>query len=261
MPSKINGVNFADLVKKEVGKSLEVQTSETNDMKKILLAELDTAHELLLGALARISCLEKEIQKFQPTINTSTSSSSLSSPQRRNNRICRHWIQNKCTWGENCKFSHDNGRVSVGSFESAESGLKNFPDSNIKEKVQQTHDIMETADTTFMSHKVNFPNIQNVLLPSNQNMSAKSPTETSSETIPAAPTMGHKFHCRKVTPSASSPNNTCLSGSARRSTPSSTPKTSHQDVTWHKNLLDKVKVLEEKYADQYSPRMDKGSHH
>ena len=90
-------------------------------------------------------------------------------------------------------------------------------------------------------------------------MSAKSPTETSSETIPtappAAPTMGHKFHCRRVTPSASSPNNTCLSGSARRSTPSSTPKASHQDVTWHKKLL-KVKVLEEKYADQYSPRMD-----
>ena len=62
MPPKINGVNFVDLVKKEVEKSLEVQTSEINDMKKILQAELDTAHELLLGALARISCLEKEIQ-------------------------------------------------------------------------------------------------------------------------------------------------------------------------------------------------------
>ena len=64
MPPKINGVNIANLVKQEVAKSLQAQTSEINDMKKIVQAELDTAHDLLIGALARITCLEKEIQHF-----------------------------------------------------------------------------------------------------------------------------------------------------------------------------------------------------
>ena len=61
MPAKINGVNLSDLVKREVEKSVQLQTSELNEMKCIMQAELDTAHQLLLGALARISCLEKEI--------------------------------------------------------------------------------------------------------------------------------------------------------------------------------------------------------
>ena len=146
MPARINVVNLADLVRKEVEKSVQLQTSELlNEMKSIMQAELDTAHQLLLGALARISCLEREVQKFQPT-NTSTSSL-LSSPQRRNKSICRHWVKNRCTYGEDCKFSHDNASVSVSSFQSAESGLKNFPDSNIEQKVQQTHKMIETADT------------------------------------------------------------------------------------------------------------------
>ena len=72
MPSRINGVNLTDLVRKEVEKSVQLQTNELTEMKSIMQAELDTAHQLLLGALARISCLERELQKFQPT-NTSTS--------------------------------------------------------------------------------------------------------------------------------------------------------------------------------------------
>ena len=86
MPAKINEVNLSDLVKREVEKSVQLQTSELNEMKCIMQAELDTAHQLLLGALARISCLEKEIHKFQPT-NTSTSSL-LSSPQKKSSSTC-----------------------------------------------------------------------------------------------------------------------------------------------------------------------------
>ena len=98
-------------------------------------------------------------------------------------------------WRENCKFSHGNGSVS--SFESAKSGLEVSPDSNNKEKVQQaTHDIIKAADTTSMSHKVALPNIQNVLLPSKQKETAKSPAEASPAAVPATPTMGHKFHSR-----------------------------------------------------------------
>ena len=44
MPPKINGLNLADLVKQEVAKSLQAQSNESDDMKKIVQAELDTAH-------------------------------------------------------------------------------------------------------------------------------------------------------------------------------------------------------------------------
>ena len=72
MPPKINGQNLADLVKQEVENKLQAQNSEINDMKNTVQAELDTAHELLIGALARITCLEKELQKFRPTIHSSS---------------------------------------------------------------------------------------------------------------------------------------------------------------------------------------------
>ena len=166
MPPKINGLNLAELVTK----TLQAQNNEMSDIKNILQAELDTAHELPSGALARISCLEKEIQKFRPTI--SSTSSSLPSSKGRSSRICRHWIQNKCMWQENCKFSHGNGSVS--SFESAMSGLELSPDSNFKtkepmtnnkEEVQQANnDIIEDADTASMSDKVIFLNVKNILL-------------------------------------------------------------------------------------------------
>ena len=68
MPPRINGVNLADLVRNEVEESVQLQTSELNEMKSIMQAELDTAHQLLLGALARISCLEREEQKYLPSL-------------------------------------------------------------------------------------------------------------------------------------------------------------------------------------------------
>ena len=88
MHPKINGLNLAELVKQEVAKTLQAQNNEISYIKNILQAELDTAHELLLGALARISCLEKEIQKFRLTI--SSSSSSLPSSKGGSSRLCRH---------------------------------------------------------------------------------------------------------------------------------------------------------------------------
>ena len=100
------------------------------------------------------------------------------------------------------------------------------------------------------------PNVKNVLLVSKQKESAKSQAEAPSAAVPVAPTMGHKIHSRRVTSNAVPPNNNRLCSSAEWSPPSSTPKSPHQEVTWHKNMLEKVKVLEENYADQYSPKMD-----
>ena len=68
--------------------------------------------------------------------------------------------------------------------------------------------------------------------------------------------MGHTFHCRTATPSATSPQSTSTSGSASIPTSTSTSKTSPRDVAWHKKMLEKVTALEEKYGDQYSPWKD-----
>ena len=142
MPPKINGLNLAELVTEEVTKTLQAQNNEMSDIKNIVQAELDTAHELLLDALARISCLEKEIKKFRPT-----------------------------------KFSHGNNG-SVSSFESAMSGLQLSPDSNFQTKEPTTNNEeevqpannnnIEDDDRASMSDKVNLPNVQNVLLVSKQ---------------------------------------------------------------------------------------------
>jgi len=48
----------------------------------------------------------------------------------------------KCTWQENCRFSHGNNR-SVSSFESATSGLQLSPDSSFQAKELMTNNIKE----------------------------------------------------------------------------------------------------------------------
>ena len=83
MGPKINGYNIAELVKQEVIKTVQTQKHKMLAIKSIMEAELDRVHELLLCALARITCLEKENEKYKPTSrHNSTSSSSRLSKER-----------------------------------------------------------------------------------------------------------------------------------------------------------------------------------
>ena len=103
MPPKINGCSMADLVKQEVHKEVEAQLTEM--------------HNLLLGALARITCLEKEISECKvdssaPRLPPTATSSSSS-------QLCRHWLKRRCTWKEKCRFSHGSDADSESSYSAA----------------------------------------------------------------------------------------------------------------------------------------------
>ena len=58
MPATINNSPVKDLLKKEIQQYLQV--------------ELDNFHNLLLGALARVSCLEKEIDDLKKQTDAPT---------------------------------------------------------------------------------------------------------------------------------------------------------------------------------------------
>ena len=145
MGPKINGSNMAELVKQEVIKTVETQKHEMLEIKRMIEAELDRVHELLLGALARITCLEKEIEKYKQTSRHNSISLSSRLSKGRSSWLCKHWLRDRCTWQEHCRFSHGNDG-GVSSSESATSGLQLSPNScfqaeeptanNIKVEVQ-----------------------------------------------------------------------------------------------------------------------------
>ena len=67
-----------------------------------VMSQLKEMQELLKAALTRITNLEEEIVEYKATPRAprlpSTPSSSSS--------VCRHWLRNRCTWRDQCKFSH-----------------------------------------------------------------------------------------------------------------------------------------------------------
>ena len=78
MPAKVNGLSLQDIVKTEVHKAVKHHAGEIEEIKSLMQAELETAHQLLLGALARIACLEEELSKVH--LSNTPSYSVLSSP-------------------------------------------------------------------------------------------------------------------------------------------------------------------------------------
>ena len=124
MPA-INGSSMADLVKKQVEQ------------------EVAQLHQLLLGAMARITCLENELsntkaERSSPRPPTTSTSSS---------QVCRHWLRKRCTWNERCRFSHGSDADSEGS----------IADVNTK-------DLRESRPTPSSSSEVKLHNAEDAML-------------------------------------------------------------------------------------------------
>ena len=95
MGPKINGLNMAELVAKEVSRRLELTKN--------------SYEEQLVATMSRIASLEEEIALCLQNSNNSNISKSNSqsvSPRTNSADVCRHWLRNRCTW-INCRFSHD----------------------------------------------------------------------------------------------------------------------------------------------------------
>ena len=128
MPANINGNSVADLIKKQV-------ELETNQL-----------HQLLLGAMARITCLENELHNIKaerssprpPTISSSSS------------QVCRHWLRKRCTWKEKCRFSHGSDVDSEGSIAAIDTkdlgDIGPTPSSSCEVKLPNTEDAMLLID-------------------------------------------------------------------------------------------------------------------
>lgn len=238
---KINGTSLSDLVKREVDKAVHLQASEIDEIKSIMQAELETAHQLLLGALARITCLEEEVNKVH--LSNTSSSSVFSTPHSKSSSTCRHYLKNRCTYGTNCKFSHED-RKSESKFNLADSELESSTESAKQHRTEQDQASLKTADNALIPNKVHLPNIKNVLLPCSASSQAQSSSDANQ---PASPT-----------PSPTPPQTPSTSSSASTPTSKSSSKTSPRDVAWLNKMLNKVTALEEKYANQFSPWKDEG---
>ena len=178
MPAKVNGLSLQDIVKTEVHKAVKHHAGEIEEIKSLMQAELDTAHQLLLGALARIACLEEKHNKVN--LSTSPSSSVFSSPHSKSSSICRHFLQNRCSYGSDCKFSHE-GRKRESSFNSAVSDLISFTESD----KQQSTELDQVASSQLTKHSLSTRYIYQIL---------KIPC------FPAGPVLKFNFHLMQASP-------------------------------------------------------------
>ena len=253
MPPKINGNTISDLVRQELDNLMDHHKKEMIELSEKLEDQLNQAHEQLLGALARITCLENELTRVQHSPKEHSSSKNSS-------KICRHWLRNNCTWKEKCRFSHEGSLGSLYSFggsASARSASQPSLNSSFQDKKMKKFMKTENTDTSIAIvnidsdekklEKVQMSNVHHLLIP-------KHPERQKSETSnpgdrpcllapPAAPTIGHKVHGRSVNTGPKKNPNAAL------------PRATQKDENWPKSMLEKVNAIEEKYSESFSPKM------
>ena len=129
---------MADLVKQAVQREV---THQLNEMQEVLQV-----------ALARITSLEEEIAECKTTPRAprlpSTPSSSSS--------VCRHWLRNRCTWKDQCRFSHG-GEASDADSEGTSSAVidtKDFEEVEILPKVTEVTSSLSSCEVKMNSSEV-----------------------------------------------------------------------------------------------------------
>ena len=142
MGPKINGLNMAELVAKEVSRQLELNMKKTEAQ--------------LLEAMSRIACLENEIaQSLQNSNNISlipNSNSQYVSPRTNSSDVCRHWLRNCCTWN-NCRFRHG-GATSTSSLSDFNTKDLEEVAPNAKPKVEKSVQVGFSSETSSSSSSV-----------------------------------------------------------------------------------------------------------
>ena len=129
---------MADLVKQAVQKEVTTQ--------------LHKMQEMLQVALARITSLEEEIVKCNATPRAprlpSTPSSSTS--------VCRHWLRKRCTWKDQCRFSHGgetSDADSEGSY-SADINAKDLDEEEMSTKIAEATSSFSSCEVKMNSSEV-----------------------------------------------------------------------------------------------------------
>ena len=254
MPPTINNSPVKDLLKNEIQQYLQV--------------ELDNFHNLLLGSLARISCLEKEVddlrgqaeaQATTPIAQSSRSSATSSPPIQRSNSICRHWLRNRCSYNQICRFKHEmdiqqpEKKQTCSKPNDQNFGSAGSDDRDGSNKDNSNNDVDKVNSTSF------WPNIQSVLLPK--------PLKTSSEesrypSSPAVPTMSAKVHKRIVSaaqPASKEDDPEFGAASAAAAFHKSNQSAAiTQDTFCPETLASKIDQIQKKYTNSYKPKTVNG---
>ena len=234
MAPTINGCSMADLIMQSIKKQVEPQLTDM--------------HELLLGALARITCLEKELNNYKVDRSiprppsTSTSSSQL----------CRHWLKRRCTWKDKCRFSHGSDADSEGSSAVVDAGdLEEVEMLSKAAKVELPKDKQVPSSSSLSSCEVTNPmhssEIVNCLLNSKLPGSAQSHTGVHIATSLLEDVLSSVV--ARVPPAVKSP---------RKLAAPQVGPLAHisKDELWMDKMEAAVDKLDAKYTSKYSPQKE-----
>ena len=131
-------------------------------VQKEVTSQLHKMQEMLQVALARITSLEEEIVKCNATPRAPRLPSSPSS----SSSVCRHWLRNRCTWKDKCRFSHG-GEVSDADSEGSYSAVIDAKDLEEVEMMTKVAEVKLTSSSSSCEVKLASSEIVGCLIKSN----------------------------------------------------------------------------------------------